>query len=342
MKQIFIIPLVVLLNVAVLAQPTLTSESFYSPGDFVLAYDVSTENLNDGSDGANQTWDFSHLETIQESSRWGGSVVDPASIDDFDFYAEANVAMVLNNGTIRYWNRNDDQLNAIGQGGDHDLLHLNNPNVLLEFPFTMGSAFSDEASGTLYSTCRTYDWQSTSETQAVAYGTLVLPSGTFENVLKVRRISFTSKTETEHGFEKENNIVEHYWFQPGTAGPLFYMRSWSNNGCPGSNEGMEAFYTVHDNFSTGTDDLHHDSMSMNIFPNPASGKTHLSIRTEKDVVGQIWISDMLGQNVLKVNERANINKNHLCNIDLSGLQPGLYVLNLRTDGVHKSQKLIVQ
>lgn len=342
MKQILFSSLFVLMIGAVSAQPTLTSESFYTPGDFVLAYDVSTENLTDGPDGANQTWDFSQLQTTQESAHWGGNVVDPASLNDFDFYSGANIAMVLNNGTIRYWSNNTEHLNAMGQGGDHDLLQLNNPNVLLQFPFTMGSSFSDEATGTLYSACRTYDWQSTSEIQGVGYGTLVLPSGTFENVLKVRRISFTSKTETEHGFERENNIVEHYWFQPGTAGPLFYMRSWSNNGCPGSNEGLEAFYAVNEDVSTGTNDVHYNDLSLNVFPNPANGKTHLSVRTGNDIVGKIWISDMLGQSVLTVDEQSSINESRLYNIDLSSLQPGLYVLNLRADGIHKSQKLIVQ
>lgn len=324
------------------AQPVLTSESFYTPGDFVVAYDVATINLEDGADGAQQTWDFSQLPTIEQSAHWGGNVVDPATLDDFDLYNGANIAMVMNDGVIRYWNSDEQELAAMGQGGDQDLLHLTNSNKLLEFPFTLGSTFSDEASGTLYSTCRTYEWQSTSETQGVGYGTLLLPSGTFENVLKVRRISFTSKTETEHGFERENNIVEHYWFQPGTPGPLFYMRSWSNNGCPGSNEGIEAFYTVNQNVSTGTQSFEINELSLSVFPNPATDKTHLNVRTEATITGEIWISDMLGQSVVTVNEPAKIENSRLYNIDLSGLQPGMYVLNLRAEGVHKTQKLIVQ
>lgn len=342
MKQLPLTSICILAFVSVWAQPVLTSESFYGSGDFVLAYDVSSENLNDGPDGTNQTWDFSQLPTIQESSHWGGSVVAPSTLDDFDFYTGANIAMVLNNGEIRYWSNDEQQLAAIGQGGDHDLLHLNNSNVLLEYPFTMGSTTSDEASGTLYSACRTYDWQSTSETQAVGYGTLLLPSGTFENVLKVRRISFTSKTETEHGFERENNIVEHYWFQPGTPGPLFYMRSWSNNGCPGSNEGLEAFYTVNDNVSTGTEDIVNENLSLNVFPNPANGNTHLNVRSDKEIIGNIWISDMLGHRVIQVDEMSRIHESRLYSIDLTDLQPGMYVLNLRTEGVYKSRKLIVQ
>lgn len=342
MKQFFNISLGILIFSTVSGQPTITSDSFYGSGDFVLAYDVVTENLNDGSDGANQTWDFSQLSTTEESAHWGGSVVDPSLLDDFDFYNGANIAMVLNNGVIRYWSNNEQQLAAIGQGGDHDLLHLNNANKLLEYPFTIGSSFSDEASGTLYSTCRTYDWESTSETQGVGYGTLVLPSGTFENVLKVRRISFTAKTETEHGFERENNIVEHYWFQPGTAGPLFYMRAWSNNGCPGSNEGMEAFYAVHDNVAAGTNDFLNEDLFLSVFPNPANEHIHLNVRSDKEIIGEIWITDMLGQSVLQVDEMSRIDKTRLYNIDLAELQPGLYVLNLRAEGIHKSRKLIVQ
>lgn len=342
MKQLSLTSICILTFVSVWAQPILTSESFYIPGDVVTAYDVATQNLNDGSDGDNQTWDFSELQTLQESSSWGGSVVDPSTLNDFDFYSGANIAMMMNDGVIRYWNSNEQELAAMGQGGDQDLLQLTNSNKLLEFPFTLGTSFSDDASGMLYSTCRTYEWESTSETQGVGYGTLILPSGTYDNVLKVRRISFTSKTETELGFERENNIVEHYWFQPGTPGPLFYMRSWNNNGCPGSNEGTEAFYTVTNNVSTGTQSNEDNELSLSIFPNPATDKTHLNVRSAESLVGEIWISDMLGQSVVTVNEPGKIENSRLYNIDLGKLQPGMYVLNLRTDEVHKTQKLIVQ
>lgn len=341
MKKITLLFSIFGLAQVAISQPTLDAESFYSPGDQVIGFDVNSENINDGADGAGQVWDFSNLTTVGESSVWGGTIEDPSTLNDFDLFAEANLAMVLNNGTIRYWKNDENGLSAIGQGGDHDILALNDDNLLLTYPFTYGSEISDEANGELYGACNDFVWESTSETQGVGYGTLILPSGTFENVLKVRRISFSSKANETLGYERENNIVEHFWFQPGTSGPLLYMRSWNNNGCPGSNEGVEVVYTVPSG-SSEVEEMSANEVTFNIFPNPAIGETHLNIRTEQLMETQIWISDLLGKNVLNVGNKETIEQSRLFKIDLESLQPGVYVVNIKTQDEHFSDRLVIQ
>lgn len=323
-----------------ISQPTLNEDVFYQLGQQVIGFDVATDNINDGPDGVNQLWDFSGLSTIGESNVWGGTIHDPAALNDFDLFSGANLAMVLNNGTIRYWKNDESGLSAMGQGGDNNILALDNDHLMLTYPFTYGSQFSDESTGNLYGSCHDFVWQSTTETHGVGYGTLLLPSGTFENVLKIRRVSFTSRVNESLGYERENNIIEHFWYQPGTSGPLLYMRSWNNNGCPGSNEGAEVVYTVPATTANIAETTPSD-FSFTIFPNPAMGETHLNVRTNQAAEAQLWVSDMLGKKVLEIGENELIEHSHLFKINLRSLQPGMYLLNIKTDDQHYSDRLVV-
>lgn len=326
----------------IISQPVINSNSFYEPGDYILSYDVDAGEIADGPDGENKLWDFSQITPTQQSESWSGSVVDPATVDDFEFFGNANVALQLPNGSNRYWRNDASGLVAMGQGGDQSLLEMTDPNAWLTYPFTYGSSTNDNASGTIYSTCRDYEWSSTSETEGVGYGTLILPDGTYENVLKVRRISFTSKVNEEIGLERENNIVEHFWYQPGTHGPLLYMRTWNNNGCPGSNSGSEIIYTVPTDVATDVQELSTEDFSIDLFPNPARDITHLGIRSLDTQDVEIWISDLMGKSVLRIDSQREWKNNRVHSINLKSLSPGLYVVNIKTDHSHQSQRLVIQ
>ncbi len=342
MKNFTLLLALVTFSSIALSQPTLDSESFYNPGDQVVGFAVDPSGVNDGTDGANQTWDFSQFQTQGESNFWGGLIVHPSELSDFDLFSDANVAMVLNDGTIRYWSNDESGLTAIGQGGDHDILQLNDANSWLSYPFSYGSSISDEANGTLFGACNDFQWESVSETQGVGYGTLVLPSGTFENVLKIRRISFTNQINEEIGMERENNIVEHFWFQPGVAGPLLYMRSWSNNGCPGMNEGVEIVYTLPSQNTNTPNEISSEDITLSVFPNPASTTTHLNIRTGAFTEAEIWVSDLLGKNVLQIGDKEQIENTRLFDINLGILQPGVYVVNVKMNHTHFTERLVIQ
>lgn len=342
MKQSLLFATLFLFTASLWAQPALNSESFYAPGESVTAYEVNPNGLQDGPDGTDQLWDFSHLESTGLSPLFGGTVVDPQTLSDFEFYTDANIAMVLPNGTTRYWKNDENGLSAIGMGGNNDLLTLVSPNAWLTYPFSYGSTVSGQSDGTLYGACRSYQWSSSSETNGVGYGTLVLPSGTYENVLKVRRISFVTKANDEIGLERENNIIEHFWFKPGLHGPLLYTRSWNNNGCPGSNSGAEAFYTVPSTLTSNITVASGEEIEMSMFPNPAREKVQLSIRGDLQGETHIWISDIVGHQVKSIKTAGEDFRNSLLEIDVSHLHTGVYFVNVENGSTKFARKLVVR
>lgn len=341
MKTFTTLSILLLISNLVAAQPELNSDIFYAPGDFVVGFDVVGQVVEDGPDGPNQIWDYSHFEGSAVSEIWSGNVVAPSETYDFGIFSEADVALVLNNGTVRYWSNNN-SLVSLGHGGDQDILDLDVPATWMTYPFTFGSTQSDQASGTLFSACRDYDWSASSETQGVGYGTLILPEGTYENVLKVRRITFSSKVNDEIGLERTNNVVEHFWFQPGTHGPLLYMRSWSNDGCPGSNEGGEIAYTIPNNISTQVQGVASANFTLTAFPNPAHNEVHLTLNYGEVSELRIWISDMMGHELIEVDSQSFLRNEMFRTIDVSKLSDGVYLINVLINDEQRTEKLIIQ
>lgn len=335
-------PLLILFLTAglVTAQPELNNDIFYTPGDYVIGFDVVGETVEDGPDGANQIWDYSHFESAAVSEIWSGSVVSPSETYDFGMFTEADIALVLNNGTVRYWS-NTNSLVSLGHGGNQEILDLDIPATWMTYPFTFGSSQSDQASGTLFSTCRDYDWSASSEIEGVGYGTLILPGGTYENVLKIRRITFSTKSNDEIGLERTNNVVEHFWFQPGTHGPLLYMRTWSNDGCPGTSQGEEIVYTV-PNTTTQIDVGESTTLRLSAFPNPTRDEVHLSLSSNDTSDLRIWISDMMGHELISVDTQSSTRNELFRTVDVSQLSGGVYLINVHINDKRHTEKLIIQ
>jgi hypothetical protein len=339
MKHFLLFPLA-LCALTLSSQPIITSENFFQPNQTILAFDANGVGVTDGEDGPNRIWDFTNLQATGNSVIWGGETASPNQQEGFEFFDDATVALMLPSGKLRYWKNTESSVIYIGHDGSDDLLTLNDGSTLMNYPFSYGSSQSDESNGDLSSACRNYIWESSAQTEGVGYGTLLLPSGTFENVLKVRRISFGVRKNIELDHERENNIVEYYWFSEDVSGPLLYIRQWTNNGCPGSNEGTEVSF-ISPNLTTEIANIDQAELSFNIFPNPANDFAILRIDTEKQTLVHITITDLLGHEIVNPTNTIQVNGSQVVDLDIAGLQKGLYLVHAASENTRYTQKLIV-
>lgn len=326
--------------VAANAQPVIDSGSFLQPGQVVSAFEINPTDLNDGNDGANCQWDFSGVEILGNSEIWQGNVHMASSTDDYSFFPQANIALELTNGTIRYWNNSATGLTVTGQGGSGEHIAFTNESLVFPYPFGFGSVHTDDSEGTIYGTCRNFARESSETTEGTGYGTLILPNGVYDNVLKIRRTIFATKTDTARGTVRMNNIVEHYWFHPDIQGPLLYLRNWSNDGCPGSNEGAEAVLFMPQLETTSVTDFSGIDVSLSAFPNPASEEVHILVQDPANRAGFVQITDMIGQIVWKSNRESKAQGRFT--VDLSGITPGVYLINYSYEGQLLTQRLVIQ
>lgn len=196
------------------AQPTIDQSNFAaSPGEsFVL--NASTW-MDPGASGANVTWDFSGLVI---DSTFTYAYVDPASTPMTDSFPTATVAHAEGSG---YAYRSFDATGGyyLGYNIDPDwVVDYQDPEMTFQFPCTYGTQWVDDLFADVGPGPSWY-YTGSINAEADGHGTLILPYGTFTNVLRLHLTrSYTLETPwPEDGFYVD---TIYYYLHPGTHYPL--------------------------------------------------------------------------------------------------------------------------
>lgn len=169
-----------LTSLAASAQPVLEYANVDLLGKSYPVHVVTAAgSSNPTLDGANVTWDFSTATLLQNA----GTCVflDPASTPYAASFPTSNLAQRVSTiaGTeYTYFNLSSAQMDMLGEGfGGTDASTYTNPKTPLIFPFTYPNSYTDDY---------TEDGTDGSILRAVTgYGTVILPIGTYYDVVKV-------------------------------------------------------------------------------------------------------------------------------------------------------------
>lgn len=161
------------------AQPVVQYGNIVPNGTSFPLHFVSDAGSSDPSaDGANVTWNFSSatLQMNVGTMTWANPAETPYGAN----YPASNKAQVvtLPTGTsYSYFSAQPGQLEQLADGiGGSSPSTFSDPKTLLIFPFNYQASFVDSYnSGTPASVTRAY----------TGYGTVILPSGTYTNVVKI-------------------------------------------------------------------------------------------------------------------------------------------------------------
>jgi hypothetical protein len=167
------------------AQPTLTGAQMGGVGTTVTTQAADTTGVTPGPGGAGVTWDFSGL--VDDGSSATSTVLSPGSTPYAANFPTANYASQGVSGNYGYFLVNQTTVEMHGMQGPATYLIYSNPERLMKFPFS----FSDVSADVFFATgltSDTYDRFGTNTLAADGYGTLILPTGTYNNVLRVHLV----------------------------------------------------------------------------------------------------------------------------------------------------------
>lgn len=332
-KQFTLFTLFLFLTAILLTgQPVITStEGNPQIGDM---YEVATSSLASGMQGpsgANVTWDFS---TIAENAVNTIEFVDPATTGFGATFPDADV--------------------AFGQGGSWDMLNVTNDTtsrvgVVQQgfaipysdmqnqyfWPMTYGSTNSDFFAATWVNSGITFNRAGTINSEIDGYGDLTLPWGIVEDVLRVKLTEVYQDTYTGGGMIDYDSEI-YIWYKEGIHYPIMSLSTINVSGSPntfssfmkGSSVGIFNPPTIFDN--------------VNVFPNPTSSFTTLSIEIKEKKQVKISVIDLLGREILPVNNSTLSVGEHDFTIDLSGIEKGIYLIKSEVDGGINTQRLILK
>jgi hypothetical protein len=281
------------------AQPVLNSSDF-SPS---TAYDLDVYSVEDvsglspGANGANVTWNFSGLKAPAAGKL---SVLPVASTPYAASYPTANFCFKSIYGgdgvDYDYFRVTSTAIETVGDVGNgvpySDIDH----STWFVFPYSYGTNFNDtyqsQSDLVIYSFSATFD----------AYGTLTTPYGTYNNVMRQKKVEV----------DGADTYTDYLWF---TANPFKIVMTMSFDGS-NDNSNATTFYVPS---ALNLKEYNKENLVL-AYPNPATSKLNLELPNDK-TIDKVVVTDVTGKIVIQETENT-------AQINIEKFALGLYIIEL--------------
>jgi hypothetical protein len=203
---------------------------------------------------------------------------------------------------------------------------LSNPASYLPFPCTFQSSWEDDFAGAIDLMGFPLSVMGNVIGIADGYGTLVLPEGTVNDVLRVRRITTTMIDVTGFGSgELEENAFAFY--RVGLGMPILEIASTAGE-LPllGPLEFQNLKWV--DVTTVGIEDLFSDDIGVEVFPNPATDNVQVNFGLAGGRTVAIELFDINGRQVRSLGMNTGNSGMHTGFVDVGGLSSGVYMLRI--------------
>jgi hypothetical protein len=343
MKRIILIAILLLSYAGTNAQITLTASNNLDVGD-TYQYDIFDEvsSLDLGTTGSGNSWDFSGISGIFIEGI-PAECVHPAGTPFADSAAVADANICTKpagslDGAYAYYNQNSSHQVLLAHGhyatGNISFANYYDDLVGMELPFTYGDTYMDGYDVKIYNvTAGGYLMRDsgTIYTEADAYGALITPAGTYNNVLRVTTTTTSFTWMNFAGvwtFTGMSSTINYDWFAEGIKVPVMSVTEFVGS------TGYSTKYLSDYNFPVG---IREEKLNeFDLYPNPAINQ--ITIRCSSDI--QEWkVISMNGQ-VLDEGRNARRSKSYY--LSLSALNPGMYLLEIRYPDGAASRKCFVK
>lgn len=300
----------------VLAQPTITSATAGGVGDVFSISTVNVEAFDPGPSGAGVTWDFSGITLTGATTSY--TYVNPATTPYADDFPDANVAAEQGGGIYSYYKITSSEWSLQGLYPATLSMVYSDPEVLMNFPMSYGDTFSDDFFCNYFAGYET-NRDGSVTVEADAYGTLILPDGSYDNVLRVVLYETVSEEFIGLPYTSDYEITNYFYLREGTKGPLFQYSYFEMGGpFPSTSENASINNLIG---AVGVENNVADN-TISLFPNPAQSIAIVDTRNLQADVIEIY--DLSGRIVLQSNPSAQ----SYSTIDISSLAEGTYIVRV--------------
>jgi hypothetical protein len=306
------------------AQPVLTAANCVGVPNESFTY-MSATYQPVGAGGSNVTWDFSSLQPQDMTLL---SFDSPSAGSQAAQFPEATLLRRISTGQENYFVHSNDSLAVSGVlTTTGHVVDYSDAQVMLRFPFSFDSTFidsfrADYISG--ISGTRT----GVDTVVADGFGTLKLPGGLFNNVLRVKVISHYNDTISQQPVLTFND-ERYFFYQPGTHS---YLMNINNTVVTAGSTVVSTVQTLNYlNFSMDIEDQKATAATLTIYPSPARGGASISFPAVSAAGAGLTVINAAGAIVKQVPVTRGDSEVHL---DCSELPAGLYLVLLQ-DGEHR-------
>ncbi|HNS12715.1 MAG TPA: T9SS type A sorting domain-containing protein [Bacteroidia bacterium] len=302
------------INLSVFSQPEVTSGNLPQTGDHVvigLCSDIPDATALNASTGSGLTWDFSSLTEVEEQYF---EFVDPASTPWGAEFPTATLCGISWDDAYSYYRVTGSSLNTVGFAilippSDTAKLVYTTEETIAPIPYSLGTMNTSSFSGTSYAQGFSVPFNGNIDFHADGDGTLILPNGTYSNVVKYHFYRTQSTGVTTSTKDQWAWVSEDFRFW------LLLMETT-----------YDGFNTTHrvwfdkspESSTTSVQEIAEKTCT--IFPNPVSSGSALYINTEL-AYDHLNLLDLSGRE-LKTFSKAEKQ------FHLDGISAGVYLLKM--------------
>ncbi len=311
-----------------LTQPIFTStDGQLNIGDAVRYH--STNWSTAGPSGVGVLWDFSTLPDLGPAI---DTVVNPATTPYGSYYLNATEAQGTYLG-FGYFIQSATEMQNLGSANETTYISLLDPWMRRMYPFTYDDAWSDSFSGAGAGTNGNFTWAGTSADTVDGWGTLILPSGTLTDVLRLHATAEYDEVDPAPIDTVTHNWETYEWYIPGIKKPLLYFHRniAMHNGSVVTDAMVAGWLDTIVNIGTSlaANAENHDPLL--IAPNPAMDLVHIQFTGSAEISAPLELRDAVGRQIPISVSRVSIGNGCITRIELpvADLVPGAYLVTLQ-------------
>lgn len=222
--RLIALSLIIFAGSLLLAQPTLTRSSMWQAGDTYDLVAAVEGSVVEGPGGANQSWNFSNLQSKNEPRRI--DLILPSSTPFAASFPQSTLAQLDWDGQDQvgytYWKLDNGELTLLGVAVPELIVQYTDPQKVFTFPFSYGGTIQDTAAATFTTNGATVSRSVTAEVVADGYGTVILPGNKSYQVLRVKYVQKITDTMNVSGFNlvTRTDTTSYIYYDPNEKHPV--------------------------------------------------------------------------------------------------------------------------
>jgi len=311
----------ILCNYTLLAQFTIQSPTINVGENItqIIANGVFVQDA--GEEGENVTWDYNWFVgidqvelTYQETNATGLS----------EIFTSSNYALA-NDDMGEFYNHSDQKTERVGLLMQSILIDYEDPITVLEYPFSYMQSFTDSIVGNYQHQGIDFIINGTIAVTADAYGDLILPYGTIENVMRLKYEVTGSEDYEVSGMPHQNQFTQtsYAWYtEESSLLPLLNISFLESDV---STETSVTYLAQ----SVGLNEILAEQIDYNIYPNPTAEFTHIEFTLEHDDEVEITLYSLLGVKIKTIEKDVFMAGKYSRTISLEELNPGTYFISTK-------------
>jgi hypothetical protein len=311
----------ILCNYTLLAQFTIQSPSINVGENItqIIANGVFVQDA--GEEGENVMWDYNwfigidQVElTYQETNATGLS----------EIFTSSNYALA-NDDMGEFYNHSDQKTERVGLLMQSILIDYEDPITVLEYPFSYMQSFTDSIVGNYQHQGIDFIINGNIAVTADAYGDLILPYGTIENVMRLKYEVTGSEDYEVSGMPHQNQFTQtsYAWYtEESSLLPLLNISFLESDV---STETSVTYLAQ----SVGLNEILAEQIDYNIYPNPTAEFTHIEFTLEHDDEVEITLYSLLGVKIKTIEKDVFMAGKYSRTISLEELNPGTYFISTK-------------